>query len=161
MTQNIDISVLLAIANQERHDPTALINMYATRKASAGQERFLTTHAAAAFIQPFIPRKNAHAWLLLDAQNEPMVPVLKLVGVNLYRWTDLVHFVITKLGASAEFAQPSGDAVIERRGGERRHAHRQRVREEIRLADGIERRHELRVDRRLAVCADRRKKTVE
>jgi len=135
----------------------ALAPAVAKQKSLAANDKFLTTRAAAAILQPFMPSKNAQTWLLLDSQHEPIIPSLSIEGENLYRWVDLANFAIKTLGARLDDIPLPDANVVERRGEERRAGYRRRAHRQVQLSNGIERRSDYSADRRLNSSPDRRK----
>lgn len=104
-----------------------------------------------------MPRKNAKAWLIKDAQHAPLIPFFDVDGKILYRWSDLQHIAINVLGAAASAVRVQVPGTIERRGGEQRSRYERRIREEITLAPGIERRLQVTADRRQNNQRERRR----
>jgi len=155
-TNNTALSSSITIADQQ-HLSFKQIFQRKAQPESLINETYFTVHAAAAFLQPFIPRKNAKAWLIKDAQHTPLIPFLDIDGEILYRWTDLLHVAVNVLGASINTIQSPVPGIIERRGGEERSCHDQRLRGEITLASGIERRRHVTGDRRRSNHGDRRR----
>ena len=119
-------------------------------------ERFVTLSEAAALLQPYMPGKNAVAWLVRDSQYDPMIPCHAREGQNWYRRADLAQFVQKTFGGSATFNDMANKMLIERRGHERRAGFDRRQRLEVRLAPGIERRRGDGTDRRSGRGFDRR-----
>ncbi len=155
MTKNID--TLASVIAKQNSSSAEQVTGDAKRKFMAGYEKFLTTHAAAAILQPFMPRKNAQKWLLLDAQHQPIIPVLSIDGENFYRWVELANFAIKILGANADDVPFPSAGIVERRGEDRRASFRRRGRKQVALSTGIERRCDFGADRRINANLDRRK----
>lgn len=106
------------------------------------KEQLLTVENAATFIQPFMPNKNALAWIRQDAKSDPTIPFYCQGSEKFYRRKDLLAFVIRTLGVQPRHIRLMPNGLTDRRKLVDR-----RTGSSVKLAPGIERRrHE--TDRR-------------
>jgi hypothetical protein len=80
-----------------------------------GGEIFLDESEAAAMLQPFMPNKDARAWLSSDRRFNPVIPVSHFDGEIYYREADLVTFVRYSMRA-----KPLPRSLVRRRIEDRR-----------------------------------------
>lgn len=115
-------------------------------------DRWLSFAEAAAFLQPFMPDKDAALWLARDdATTDPLIPHRMMYGQRVFAMSDLASFVVRFLDQNAAITEVSRDFRFhQRRRAERRQVVDRRVNPQVVLAPGVERRDYSKGDRRHA-----------
>jgi len=118
--------------------------------ADSNPQKLLTHMEAAALLQRHMPTKSALAWLKNDRDHEPAIPFINVAGDVFYQETDLLQF-IEQFMKPVPLHTPSDP----RSGLDRRNSQERRIRLNVHLRPGIERRGSGSFDRRVR-GADRR-----
>lgn len=119
--------------------------------------KLLGEQQAAEFLQPFLLHKNAAQWLASDRQQNPVISFLLINGQPFYAQDDLLEFIDRLVKPAKVYFINGVPAGIDRRVGvERRSGSDRRANAEIRLQEVVERRTDIRPDRRLRGDLDRR-----
>jgi len=119
--------------------------------SSIAGEKFVNAAQAAALLQPYMPTKNATAWLENDRAHEPVIAFARMNGEIIYRETDLLAFI----GHFMEHS-PIHRNQERRKENDRRAGIERRIALETHLRQGVERRSHSALERRLRGCIDRR-----
>ncbi|MFO1380300.1 MAG: hypothetical protein U1F63_08035 [Chitinivorax sp.] len=121
--------------------------------------KLLSDLQAAEFLQPFLLHKNAAQWLASDRQQNPVISFLLINGQPFYAQDDLLEFIDRLVKPAKVYFINGVPAGIDRRTGmERRSGSDRRASAEIRLQEAMERRADVKPDRRLRGELDRRGK---
>lgn len=120
--------------------------------SSNSGEKLMNAAQAATLLQPYMPTKNAIAWLENDRAHEPVIAFRRMAsGEIVYREADLLAFIGHFMEHSPIHRNQERRKLHDRRAGIER-----RIALEPHLAPGVERRSHSVLDRRSSGGIDRR-----